>query len=94
MSNRKRWKPGGRPRLSDGAWPRRHEQKFKEKEGQPNRVSVGVFNGDVGVIFKVHKSDDKVTVFYDDKTVEYEGDELEQLALAYACTIHKSFKLS
>ena len=37
MGNHKRWKPGGRPRLSDGAWPRRHEQKFKEKEGQPKR---------------------------------------------------------
>ena len=55
-----------------------------------NNYDKNVFNGDVGVIFKVHKSDDKVTVFYDDKTVEYEGDELEQLALAYACTIHKS----
>ena len=55
-----------------------------------NNYDKNVFNGDVGVIFKVHKGDDKVTVFYDDKTVEYEGDELEQLALAYACTIHKS----
>jgi len=55
-----------------------------------NNYDKNVFNGDVGVIFKVHKSDDKVTVFYDDKTVEYEGDELEQLTLAYACTIHKS----
>ena len=55
-----------------------------------NNYDKNVFNGDVGVIFKVHKSDDKVTVFYDDKTVEYEGDELEQLVLAYACTIHKS----
>lgn len=55
-----------------------------------NNYDKNVFNGDVGIIFKVHKSDDKVTVFYDDKTVEYEGDELEQLTLAYASTIHKS----
>ena len=55
-----------------------------------NNYDKNVFNGDVGIIFKVHKDDDKVTVFYDDKTVEYEGDELEQLTLAYASTIHKS----
>jgi len=55
-----------------------------------NNYDKNVFNGDVGIVFKVHKDDDKVTVFYDDKTVEYEGDELEQLTLAYASTIHKS----
>ena len=55
-----------------------------------NNYDKNVFNGDIGIIFKVHKGDDKVTVFYDDKTVEYEGDELEQLSLAYASTIHKS----
>ncbi len=55
-----------------------------------NNYDKNVFNGDVGIIFKVHKDDEKVTVFYDDKTVEYEGDELEQLTLAYASTIHKS----
>lgn len=55
-----------------------------------NNYDKNVFNGDVGIIFKVAKDSEKITVFYDDKTVEYEGDELEQLSLAYACTIHKS----
>ena len=55
-----------------------------------NNYDKNVFNGDVGIIYKVAKEDQKVTVFYDDKTVEYEGDELEQLTLAYASTIHKS----
>ena len=55
-----------------------------------NNYDKNVFNGDVGIIFKVAKDSEKVTVFYDDKTVEYEGDELEQLTLAYASTIHKS----
>ena len=55
-----------------------------------NNYDKNVFNGDVGIIYRIDNTDKKVTVFYDDKTVEYEGDELEQLALAYACTIHKS----
>ncbi len=55
-----------------------------------NNYDKNVFNGDVGIIFKVAKDSEKITVFYDDKTVDYEGDELEQLSLAYACTIHKS----
>lgn len=55
-----------------------------------NNYDKNVFNGDVGIIFKVSKDNDKITVFYDDKTVDYEGDELDQLSLAYACTIHKS----
>ena len=55
-----------------------------------NNYDKNVFNGDVGIIFKVAKDSEKVTVFYDDKTVEYEGDEVDQLTLAYASTIHKS----
>lgn len=55
-----------------------------------NNYDKNVFNGDVGIIFKISKATNKVTVFFDDKTVEYENDEMDQLSLAYACTIHKS----
>lgn len=55
-----------------------------------NNYEKNVFNGDVGIIFKVAKDSEKITVFYDDKTVEYESDAIEQLSLAYASTIHKS----
>lgn len=55
-----------------------------------NNYEKNVFNGDVGIIFRVAKDAEKITVFYDDKTVDYENDELDQLNLAYACTIHKS----
>ena len=55
-----------------------------------NNYEKNVFNGDVGIIFKVAKDSEKITVFYDDKTVEYEGDEVDELTLAYASTIHKS----
>ena len=55
-----------------------------------NNYEKNVFNGDVGIIYKVNANLKRITVFYEDKTVDYEGDEIEDLSLAYACTIHKS----
>jgi exodeoxyribonuclease V alpha subunit len=55
-----------------------------------NNYDKNVFNGDVGIIYKIGKENKKITVFYDDKTVDYESDEVDELILAYACTIHKS----
>ena len=51
----------------------------------------GVFNGDLGYISKIDKENKKVTVVFDDaRSVEYSKDNLDELALAYAMTIHKS----
>ena len=51
----------------------------------------GVFNGDLGYISKIDKENKKVTVIFDDaRSVEYSKDNLDELALAYAMTIHKS----
>lgn len=55
-----------------------------------NDYEKNVFNGDVGSIWRIDSVNKKMTVFFDDKTVEYENDDLEELTLAYACTIHKS----
>lgn len=54
-----------------------------------NNYEKNVFNGDVGHIYKISK-DKKITVFFDDKNVDYEDDEIDELSLAYASTIHKS----
>ena len=51
----------------------------------------GVFNGDVGFISKVDTQDRIVTVRYDDeRTVEYDYQQLEELELAYCLSVHKS----
>ncbi len=62
-----------------------------------NRISAkaeegaGIFNGDVGYIYDIDDNNENViVVFDDDKRVEYEGVYLDELALAYAITIHKS----
>ena len=61
------------------------ENKFYEDKQK------GVFNGDLGYISKIDKENKKVTVVFDDvRSVEYNSDNLDELALAYAMTIHKS----
>lgn len=51
----------------------------------------GVFNGDVGFISAVDSEDRVVTVRYDDeRTVEYDYQQLEELELAYCLSVHKS----
>ncbi len=51
----------------------------------------GVFNGDIGYITKIDNLEEKLYVLFDDeKEVEYDFDELDQLEHAYAITIHKS----
>ncbi len=51
----------------------------------------GVFNGTVGVVTSLHPDDQRLTVLTDeDEEVVYEFDELDELAHAYAVTIHRS----
>lgn len=51
----------------------------------------GIFNGDVGFIKAIDNEYGTVTVIYDDeKYVEYDFSQLDELELAYAVTVHKS----
>jgi len=51
----------------------------------------GVFNGDVGYIHKVDREFNEITVVYDEvKYVTYHFNQLDELELAYAVTVHKS----
>ena len=52
---------------------------------------TGIFNGDIGVIDRINEHTQMIEVIFDDgKHVIYEYDQLEELTLAYATTIHKS----
>lgn len=55
-----------------------------------NNYTKETFNGDVGRIRKIDPDDQELTVDFDGRTVIYEFDELDELTLAYALTIHKS----
>ncbi len=54
-------------------------------------VGNGVFNGDMGYITQIDTQARQVTVLYDeDKEVTYMFDQMVDLELAYAVTVHKS----
>ena len=55
-----------------------------------NNYDKDVFNGDIGRIFEINEEDQRLTVEYDGRLVEYDFEELEELLLAYAMTVHKS----
>jgi exodeoxyribonuclease V alpha subunit len=56
-----------------------------------NNYELDVYNGDVGVISRVDEGALEVEVSYDDqRRVLYGFDELDDLGLAYAMTVHKS----
>jgi exodeoxyribonuclease V alpha subunit len=55
-----------------------------------NNYDKDVFNGDIGFITAIETDPLKVRVRYDQRVVDYEPGELDELQLAYALTIHKS----
>lgn len=61
------------------------------KDGLELEKGQGVFNGDFGFITDIDEEDRIVKVLFDDeKEVEYEFNQLDELKLAYAITVHKS----
>ena len=55
-----------------------------------NNYDKLVFNGDIGTIKDVNTVDRHIIVHYLDRPVEYDFNELDELTLAYAISIHKS----
>ena len=56
-----------------------------------DKGAAGIFNGTVGVVSALSLEDGKLTVLTDeDESVDYGFDELDELAHAYAVTIHRS----
>ena len=54
-------------------------------------ASEGVFNGDMGIIEKIDPNNESIWVrFYDNSLVYYKKEDLKDLDLSYAITIHKS----
>ena len=55
-----------------------------------NNYELEVFNGDVGRLLAIDEDEATVVCRFDDREVEYPFASLDELALAYACSIHKS----
>lgn len=50
----------------------------------------GIFNGDIGIIRKINYAAGIIRIDFDDRTASYPSDNLAELELAYAVTVHKS----
>ena len=69
----------------DLAWEMRTATGFAYDRG------TGIFNGDIGIISRINEQNHLLEVIFDDgKYVVYEQEQLEELTLAYATTIHKA----
>ena len=77
--------PAGRP-LTDG-----HRLRLGDRVMQlRNNYELDVFNGDVGRILRAEAEGRRVSVGFEDRIVVYEAAALDELTLAYACSVHKS----
>jgi exodeoxyribonuclease V alpha subunit len=55
-----------------------------------NDYDKNVFNGDVGFITSIDPEEMAMTIRFDEREVAFEASDLDDLVLAYACTVHKS----
>ena len=55
-----------------------------------NNYEKEVFNGDIGIVAHVDKSAYRIGVDYEGRMVFYQKEELNEVTLAYAISVHKS----
>ncbi|OHB82229.1 MAG: recombinase RecD [Planctomycetes bacterium RBG_16_64_10] len=55
-----------------------------------NNYSRDVFNGDLGIVAKINRIEQELTVLFEGRPVKYDFTDLDELSLAYALSIHKS----
>jgi exodeoxyribonuclease V alpha subunit len=75
------------PLVDKFGWQFRVRDKVIQTE---NNYDKDVFNGDIGQIQKIDPLEREITVRFDQRQVIYDYGELDEVALAYAITIHKS----
>jgi exodeoxyribonuclease V alpha subunit len=81
----------GEPERRAGGRVFRIGDKVTQIRNNYEKGTAGVFNGTVGVVTALSTEEQALTVRTDeDESVEYEFDELDELAHAYAITIHRS----
>ncbi|MFI0372311.1 ATP-dependent RecD-like DNA helicase [Actinomadura sp. 1N219] len=80
-----------RPERRYGGRVFRVGDKVTQLRNNYDKGEAGVFNGTVGVVASVSPEEQSLTVVTDeDESVDYAFDELDELAHAYAITIHRS----
>ena len=75
------------PSLARGGYTFRQGDKVMQIR---NNYDKNVFNGDIGYITAVDTTERTLSITFDNRVVEYDITELDEIVLAYAVTIHKS----
>ncbi len=60
---------------------------YKTDQGEQG---AGIFNGDIGFIEEIDRPSSTIWIRFDDRVAEYSFDQLDEIELAYAVTVHKS----
>ena len=55
-----------------------------------NDYDKGIYNGDTGVVVRVDLEEGTLEARFDEREVTFEGTDLDDVVLAYACTVHKA----
>ncbi len=80
--------PGdGGPEIQRFGWTFRLGDRVIQTENDYNR---DVFNGDLGVIESINRIEQEMVVNFEGRQVEYDFGDLDEIALAYVLSIHKS----
>lgn len=77
----------GEPVVEKFGWQFRVRDKVLQTE---NDYDKEVFNGDIGQVVRIDPEERELTAKFEPREVVYDFGELDELALAYAITIHKS----
>ncbi len=79
--------PAGAAEVARFGWTFRTGDKVLQTA---NNYQKEVFNGDIGRVRAIDTNDQELHVDFDGRSVTYDFDELDELALAYALTVHRS----
>lgn len=82
-----RLNPSGEPRIHRFGWTFACGDKVLQTI---NNYEKEVFNGDIGYISHFKLDEQEIMIDFDGRLVAYRYDELDEIVLAYATTIHKS----
>ena len=64
---------------------------IRDERGRVVEDGTGIYNGDIGIVKKIDKGAETLTVLFDDmRQAVYDFTSLDELEGAYAVTIHKS----
>ncbi len=83
----KRLNSGATPQLTKFGWSYGPGDKVIQVV---NNYDKEVFNGDIGTISSIDVEESELLIEFDGREVVYDANELDELSLAYAASIHKS----